>query len=181
MGVKALRLKQSFVDLYGKGWSSSGANPANTSLENLTASGVTSKDIYEEIPIEFSNNLLTNAFLFDLATNPDQLTSDPEEGSEILLESYLAKGLQSVLECEDDLVNELGRYQAGIKKFNYYTQIQAKKEEKQIPVPPSRLGVMLASKQIVNQCVVLEEATRSNFENLFAARALHSTAPAPSS
>lgn len=99
IGVKAIRLSESFVTAYREG---------SLTIEKVRSKGLSWKDVFVEIPVTIHNSPLAVALMADLenSTGINQLDFDRlTMGAAPILE----KNLEFLNDCMDDLMQEQGK------------------------------------------------------------------------
>eukprot|EP00899_Mesostigma_viride_P029548 jgi/Mesvir1/9779/Mv12413-RA.1 len=114
LAMKALRLTDKFMDLY---------RTQNFNYENISKSGMTYQNIFEEIPISIKNSALHAALMADMCSKSTATRCDLDRLS-LSTNPFLEKNIEFVLECMDDLSLEQ-------QKFAYYQRNLARQAQQQ--------------------------------------------------
>jgi translation initiation factor 3 subunit H len=183
LALSAYRLTDSFMELYRN---------ERFTLEALQAAGVTSSDIYEEVPITLHNCLLGSALLSELECRPD-MRCDSERlvfGSH----PYLEKNMEALMAGVDELeveAKKISFYNRSVAKNQNYIAVQLHRRRQenahrrangQAELPeddilanarsapePSRLEGLIATSQVGAHCNLLNQFAGESFARLFLA------------
>jgi len=186
LGMKALRLSTEFMELYKGG---------EFTLENLTKSGVSWDDVFEQVPVRITNSHLVKAWLRQMPENhsvPQTLRRDENE-------PFLEKNFECMIESIEQLSQESGRFQYHQRALSRQvaqqtTFLQKRKQENELrkrqglpalgeddlannplfkPLPePPRFESLLISSQIGNYTNEIVNFCGQSFNNHFLLRSL---------
>jgi len=189
LALKALKLKDSFMEVYRAG---------DLSSETLTKSGITWQDIFQEIPVSISNPTLHATLVQQLETDTSANQADFDR---LVLSTnpYLEKNLEFMTECLDDLQTES-------QKLSFYQRTLARQQQQQAqwlqkrraenfqrraageealpeeepsnPVfkalpEPSKLESLLITDQINNYCSQINQFAAQGMEKMYLMQGLH--------
>ncbi|KAG2488874.1 hypothetical protein HYH03_012669 [Edaphochlamys debaryana] len=96
IALKAIRLKESFVDLHKEG---------KMTLKGFREANLSWRDIFVELPIKLRNSNLVQALVASLAPAPTATQADVERLN-LSTAPFLERNIQSLVECVDDIVQE---------------------------------------------------------------------------
>jgi len=148
--LRAFRLTDKFMAAY--------ANEFN--YEAVKAHGLTTENIFEEIPVEIYQSALQSVYLSELATDK-RYTRDVDPDAEIPSSTFLSKNLASV----SDRIDEL---------FNTFNQMQRRNFRREDD-KPTALDSMMVQRRIATSCDQLEETAKQTFQNLYFSKAVRET------
>jgi translation initiation factor 3 subunit H len=129
---------------------------------------LSSKEIFEEVPIEYANPGLVRALLADVQPNLDTSL----DRLDLSTNPYLEKHLEFLCSWVDDLAAEQ-------HKFQYYTRNTRGRQRKEQHEPwnsgeaPKRLESLLMANQIDTYCEQVNKFAGGGFGKLFLAGGLH--------
>lgn len=189
VALKALKLKESFMELY---------RASNFTGERLAANNITWRSIFDEIPITVANSTLVSALMEDLEPPATASQADFDRLT-LSTNPFMEKNLEFLIECMDDLSMEQ-------QKFQYYARNVSRQQAQQAawlqkrraenaarraageealpeeepsnpifkPIPePSRLDSYLIVNQIDNYCSQVNGYAGPSFGKLYLFDALH--------
>eukprot|EP00270_Netrium_digitus_P017058 TRINITY_DN619_c0_g1_i1.p1 TRINITY_DN619_c0_g1~~TRINITY_DN619_c0_g1_i1.p1 ORF type:complete len:349 (-),score=106.37 TRINITY_DN619_c0_g1_i1:222-1268(-) len=188
MGIRALRLKDAFMDLYRSG---------NFSGDRLREKTITWVDIFEDIPVKIMNSALVAALMADLEPESAATQADFDRLS-LSSTPIMERNVEFLVECMDDLSMEQQRFQYYYRSVQRQQQQQAAwlqrrrmenaarkaageellpEEEASNPVfkpipEPSRLDSYLITNQISNYCQQINTFSGTSLSKLYVMKAL---------
>eukprot|EP00310_Coccolithus_braarudii_P012399 CAMPEP_0183352020 /NCGR_PEP_ID=MMETSP0164_2-20130417/26999_1 /TAXON_ID=221442 /ORGANISM="Coccolithus pelagicus ssp braarudi, Strain PLY182g" /LENGTH=333 /DNA_ID=CAMNT_0025524359 /DNA_START=62 /DNA_END=1063 /DNA_ORIENTATION=+ len=190
--LRAFKLTDAFMALYKEG---------KFTLDSLSTTGVSTTDIFQELPIRVRNSHLSSALLLELQ---DECGLNPNASDFRRLELHtnpvLEKQLQLLIECIDDLQQESNKLQHHernvqrqkaaqqqyLQKKKMEALARASKGEEPLPeedlsnnpmfkpIPqPSRLESLLITNQMQAYCRQINQFTGQSFTKLFLMQSLN--------
>eukprot|EP00976_Prorocentrum_cordatum_P074165 1181403-Prorocentrum_minimum.AAC.4 len=183
LALKAIKLKESFMDVYKTG---------SVTSELLTRTGITWQDIFVEIPVTTSNSTLHATLIQQLESD---VTANQVDFDRLVLSTnpYLEKNLEFLSECLDELQGES-------QKLSFYQRSLARQQQQQAqwlqkrraenfqrraageePLPeedpsnpifktlaePSKLESLLITNQINNYCSQINQFSAQGMEKMY--------------
>jgi translation initiation factor 3 subunit H len=174
LGVKAIRLKDSFMDLLTKVYKEQHSDRLQITQEFLAKMKIVASDMIEEIPVKITNAKLVEAFLYELEEGLELEKEGDFDALTLNIDTSLERNLESLLECVDDLTTEQN-------KFLYYQRRLAQQKKKQKSEEdvslkqiqqPERLESLMITNQINNYCKDIESLFAQSITKLNLAKKL---------
>eukprot|EP00761_Pharyngomonas_kirbyi_P012863 gb/GECH01012890.1/.p1 GENE.gb/GECH01012890.1/~~gb/GECH01012890.1/.p1 ORF type:complete len:320 (+),score=92.27 gb/GECH01012890.1/:1-960(+) len=172
ISLKAFRLSDKFAELFKEN--------EELGREAFVGAGVTTEDLFVEVPVTFKNNKLSQALLLQLG---ESLNLDKDMDALSLSTSpYIEEHLDSMVNCADDLGNENNRYFYYLKALQrQQSYVQKKKdmgEEEDLAniksvQEPSRLQGYLIANQLNTYASNINQYVEDNSTKLFVAEHFH--------
>src|SRR5690606_20575289 len=110
LGVKAIRLKDSFMDLLTKVYKEQHSDRIQITQELLSKMKIVASDMIEEIPVKIKNSKLVEAFLYELEEGLELEKEGNFDALTLNIGTNLERNLESLLECVDDLTTEQNKF-----------------------------------------------------------------------
>ena len=189
LAMKALRLQDSFMDLYKN---------TDFSGEKLREKNLSWVDIFEEIPIKISNSALVGTIMTELETDAP-VTQCAYDRLVLSTNPFMERNLEFLIECMDDLANEQQKFQfhyrnlsrqqaqqqAWLQKRRSDNMARRAAGEEPLPeedssnpifkplVEPPRLDSYLIANQIANYCDQIKGFAGQSFSKVYLMDAVH--------
>lgn len=189
LALKALKLKDTFMDLY---------RAHNTASEKLRESNVTWNDIFEEIPVRLANSVLVSALMTEVEPKAPTTQADLDRLS-LSTNPFLERNLEYLSECMDDLGLEQQKFQyyqrnlqrQGAQQLAWVQKRRAEnaarraagedalpEEDPTNPIfkpitEPSRIDSFLITNQISNYCQLMNNFAGPSLSKLYLMEAFH--------
>eukprot|EP01002_Notosolenus_urceolatus_P003213 NODE_1844_length_1283_cov_45.773096_g1526_i0.p1 GENE.NODE_1844_length_1283_cov_45.773096_g1526_i0~~NODE_1844_length_1283_cov_45.773096_g1526_i0.p1 ORF type:complete len:323 (-),score=91.98 NODE_1844_length_1283_cov_45.773096_g1526_i0:110-1078(-) len=160
LSFKAVRCRKQYLNALRK------ANQETGRVPMPTAEELSSNTILESVPLEFfQTTVLSEVFSRQLAASLSHVPPPVPSSNDQSLSTFCQRAISSLTGDEEELLQQMNIYHNAFRKTQQAYSGGA--------VMPTRMPILLQSRQMSEQCLAIESVSRQALKHLYLAEAMH--------